>query len=226
MEMSEWLEQALSDCSLTEDAVDYVMGRGATRETIERWGIRCFECPSEPCPDEFLRKRYGPHFEVFRDKIIYPLRSGRGTLLGIDSRTLGKKDELRFLLPDAEWQAVWIGLPDAMDGVWAGLDVVIVEGRFDLFAMRHVYAGPVIGSGPAHLSGRQVEWLRRWVKGRVFLVYDHDDAGRRGTDRALKDLRFANVPVVEVTYGKQGDDPGLLYDRGGAAGLRAHFPHF
>jgi DNA primase len=225
MEMTEWLEEALQGCSLTEDAVDYLMGRGATPDTIERWGVRTFECPSTQCPDEALVKRYGPHFEVFRDKVIYPLRSGRGELLGFDSRSLGRKDELRFLLAESVWHAVWIGLPDAMDGVWEGRDILVVEGRYDVFAMNHVFQGPVLGSGPAHLSWKQVEWLRRWARGRVFLAYDRDAAGKLGTEKGLEQLRRVKVPCAEMAYGRQGDDPGLIYDRGGVAELRAQFPY-
>jgi DNA primase len=225
MALSEWLEGALDDCTLTEEARDYLMGRGATEETLARWGICCFECPETPCPDAALGRRYGPHFEVFRDKVIYPLRTGRGTLLGMDSRSLGRKDELRFLLPESAWQAIWIGLPDAMQGMWDGQDVLIVEGRYDVYAMKHVFSGPVLGSGPAHLNWKQVEWLRRWSKGRILMAYDRDAAGRQGTDKALVDLKRYELPCSEVVYGRPGDDPGLLYDRGGAAKLRAEFPY-
>lgn len=222
--MSEWLEEALAECSLADEATDYLMGRGAHPETISRWGIRTFECPSTPCPDFSLHRRYGPHFEVFRNKVLYPLRSGRGTLLGFDSRSVGLKDELRFLLPESAWQAVWIGLPDAMEGVWSGLDILVVEGRYDVFAMKHIYSGPILGSGPAHLSWKQVEWLRRWARGRVLIAYDRDAAGRLGTDKGITNLRHVQVACSEVVYGKAGDDPGLIYDRGGVAALRAAFP--
>jgi DNA primase len=220
------LEAVLDECTLAEDAIDYLMGRGATLDTIQRWGIRSFECPATTCPDPALARHYGPHFETFRDKVVYPLRSGRGTLLGMDSRTVGRKDELRFLLPESAWQAVWIGLPDAMQGVWEGKDVLIVEGRYDVLAMKHVFMGPVLGSGPANLSWKQLEWLRRWITGRIYLAYDRDATGRRGTDKALKQLAHIDKKCSEVIYGKPGDDPGQIYDRGGAAALRAEFPYF
>lgn len=224
--MKEWLENALADCVLTEDAEDYLLGRGATRDLLERWGVKVFECPSEPCPDERFHEKLGTHFDLFEDRVIYPLRSPRGALLGFDSRSLDRKNEVRFMLPESQWHPVWINMPDAMEKVYAGHPVVVVEGRYDVFAMlRIVKHQAVLGSGPAHLNWRQLEFLRRWCS-EVWIAYDRDPAGAKGTESALKDLGFRGVQCRELPYGRTGDDPGLIWDRGGDAALREAFPYF
>lgn len=225
MEVSEWIGRALDDSTLLDEHRDYLMGRGATPDLIEKWGIRTFECPFSRCPDPVLAKRYGPHLETFRERIVYPLRSLRGRLLGFDSRHVDQKDDLRLLLAESRWNCVWIGAPQGMDLIWAGSDLVVVEGRYDVFAMLQIVGDKAVwGSGPAHLSWKHVESVRRWVRGTVHVVYDQDEAGRRGTEKGLGEMRRHEVRCIEVPYGASGDDPGAIWDRGGREALREAFP--
>lgn len=227
MAVAAWLEDAFEASTLTDEARDYLMGRGATPEVIEAWGLTVFDCPLTPCPNGSLHEHHGQFFERYEGKIVYPLRSPRGTLLGFESRSLDRKDYDQFLLPESRWNPVWIGMPQGMDPIWRGRDVIVVEGGFDVFALLHV-AGDraVLGTSTAHLSWKHVEFLRRWAQGRVHMTYDMDDAGRKGAREAMKNLDRRGVQCSEVRYGNAGDDPGSIWDRGGAAGLREAFPHF
>jgi len=225
--MSAWLATALDLCSLSEEHRDYVMGRGATPEVIEQWGMMTFEAPPDPVPDTSLHRHYGEYLERFEGKIIYPLLSPRGRLLGFDSRTPYRKDDDRFLLVEARWNPVWIGMPGAMGAIWNGHDIVVVEGRADVWALLHATTRgqAVIGSGPAHLSYKQAQFLRRWALGDVYMAYDNDDAGKKGAEDAVENLSFGRVRCSKLRYGRAGDDPGAIWDRGGVEELREAFPH-
>lgn len=223
--LTEWLENALSGSTLTEEAREELMGRGATRAVLASWGVVVFTPPSEPCPDGHMARLHGQHFEKFAGKMLFPLRSARGALLGFDSRSPGRKDEKRVMLPEGAWCPTWIGMPQAMEAIWAGQDILVVEGRYDVWALYHVTPN-VIGTGPAHLAWKHVEFLRRWMAGtdaRVLMAYDRDAAGKKGTLDALQNLKKCGVSCSDVPYGKPGDDPGQIYDRGGAAGVRVEF---
>jgi DNA primase len=224
--MKAWFEAALGACDIYDDAVDELMGRGATRDLIKQWNIKSFEPPIEPCPDESLHERFGPHFEVMEGRTIFPLYSPRGQLLGFDSRAIGRKNEVRLMLPESHWQPVWINMPGAMDKIFQRRIVVVVEGRYDVFAMLQIVKKEVVlGSGPAHLNWRQLEFLRRWNV-EVWVVFDQDPTGRKGTEQALKDLRARGVECREIPYGRSGDDPGGIWDRGGVPALQGEFPYF
>lgn len=224
MALSEWLMTAFAASGVTEEARDYLMGRGATDEVIAAHGIKVFDCPLEPCPDARRHEHYGAHFERFEGKIIYPLYCPRGRLLGFEARSIDVKDPDQFLLPESHWNPVWIGMPQAMTALWEGRDAIIVEGRFDVFAMLHVAKGrAVLGSRSAHLSWKHIEFLRRWCGGKVWMVYDRDEAGVKGTKDALKHLASRKVPCGEIPYGQTGEDPGSIWDRGGVAALREAF---
>ena len=137
------------------------------------------------------------------------------------------KDDDRYLLEEARWNPLWSGMPFAMQAIYDGSDIVVVEGRFDVFAMLHAVTQgqAVLGSGSAHLSWKQVEFLRRWANGDVYMAYDNDDAGKKGTADAIRHLTRCGVGCIDMRYGRTGDDPGQIWDRGGSSAMREAFPH-
>ena len=130
------------------------------------------------------------------------------------------------MFPESYWQPVWINMPGAMEKVYERRRIIIVEGRYDVWAMlKIVKTDAVLGSGPAHLNWRQLEWLRRWNV-ETWLAFDQDDTGRKGTQDALRDLARRGVKCRELPYGRTGDDPGLIWDKGGESALLDAFPYF
>jgi DNA primase len=194
-------------------------------EVIQSWQMVTFTPPRELAPDPLFRERYGPHGEFFKDRVLIPLWSPRGTLLGFDSRAIGDtKRASRFMIGDRPWAVCWIGVKSAMSKIWQGKDPWIVEGAFDVFALMHAIDAPVLGAGPARLVQGQLEFLRRFSKF-VNLAFDRDATGRKGTHAALKDLARLEVSCRDVPYGKTDDDPGAIWLRGGAPGMCAAFPY-
>jgi DNA primase len=224
--MRDWLEESLSLCSLSPRAQDYLLGRGATQEVLEHWGLISWECPFSVCPEEEWREKYGKHFEALEGNLAIPLRSPQGVLLGVEFRSIDRKKISRLVLPEAKWNPLWIGMPQAMPFIWKGSPIYIVEGIFDLFAMRHIIKqGAILGSGPAHLNFQQLTFLRRWSRDIIYMVYDRDPAGRKGTEDAIQTLSKWGLESKEVSYGKPGDDPGVIWDRGGVEALKTEFPY-
>jgi len=218
-----WLTKALSACELSEEASQYLLGRGLLPEVIRAWGFVTWDPSEEPCPDALLAEKLGPHWERLEGRVIYPLYSPRGLLLGFECRTPYLKDVFRLLLPDASGYPVWIGMPGAMGPIWEGRPVIVVEGFFDVAALHHVVSGAVVlGSGPSQLSHAQLDFLRRF-RPEVHMVYDMDKAGRRGAEQAYKALLRHGVSCYVHSYGQEGDDPGLIWQRGGRDLLRKMF---
>jgi DNA primase len=238
-----WLASHLQRCSLNEDHAGYFLGRGAKEESIVQYGIKTWERLPEVAPCEVFQERYGNPAEGglglgewLEGWAIWPLNSPRGKVLGFEGRKLPEKKVTRYLLPEAGWQPLWFGLtPEVVQRIWDGADVWIVEGLFDLFAMQ--WAVPegdvVLASLRAKLTDKQVEFLRRFCKGMVHMVYDNDEAGKHGVHGfidekgrkrwgALQQLSRVEVKVVNVDY--RGKDPGEIWNQKGVAGIRAAFP--
>lgn len=230
-----WLSAHLPNLSLTEAHEGYFLGRGAKDTSIVSFGIKTWQALPEAAPDQDFVNRYGEKGEQLGDWAIWPLFSPRGKVLGFEGRRLPEKIVTRYLLPAAGWNPLWLGLtPETMERIWDGCDVWVVEGLFDLFAMEWAIPQGDVGlaSLRAKLTDKHIEFLRRFCRGWVRMVYDNDEAGRHGVhgfidDRgkkrwgAIQRLDRVDVKAVDIPY--RGKDPGWIWDQGGVAGVRAAF---
>lgn len=229
-----WLEEALSNCILTEEVEGYLLGRGAKESTIEGEGIVTWKALTTRSPDDNFCKWYGPYGERIVGYLVCPVRSPKGTLLGFEARSIREKRITDFRLPEAKWNPFWLGLQAGMPRIWDGGDVWVVEGLFDKCALE--WAVPetdaVLASVRAHLTREHIEFLRRYCKGMVHMVYDNDKTGRDATHGYLDDTgkwvpgsldRLARVGLRCRNVPYSGKDPGAVWDRGGAAAVRAAF---
>ena len=231
-----WLEEILVKMTLTEEVEDYLLGRGAKEATIREEGIVTWSPPSQAVTDAVFCRRYGPYGEKIAGYLVTPVRSPKGALIGFEARSIRQKAISDFRFVEAAWNPFWLGTRRAMPKIWAGGDVWIVEGLFDLCPLE--WAVPekdaVLASVRARLSACHVEFLRRFCKGQVNMVYDQDPAGRAGmhgwTDEtgkkkmgALERLRRVGLVCRDVPF-QGGKDPGQIWDRGGAKAVQAAFP--
>ena len=231
-----WLAEIIADCALTEDVEDYLLGRGAKEETIRAEGFVTWKPSAKPIPDETFCKRYGLHGERIEGYLVTPVRSPKGGLIGFEARCIHQKLISDYRLPEAAWNPFWLGTRRAMPKIWAGGDVWITEGLFDLCPLEWAVPSKdaVLASVRARLSRSHVEFLRRFCRGWVNMVYDRDTAGRQGTvgwvDEtgkrrygAVDNLRRAGLTCRDVAY-HGGKDPGEIWNSGGVKAIQAAFP--
>jgi len=233
-----WLNDALKEMTLTEPVAGYLYGRGAQEQTITELGCVTWAADKAFSQEKLWLERTGPdgRGEWLNGWLIMPLLGPRGQLLGFEARRTDVKKFSRWLTPEAAWNPVFSGLtPSAMAKIWAGGDIWLVEGTFDMFALQWAIPDKdvVLATVTAMLNARQVEFLRRFCKGWVNVAYDNDTQGRNGTFGwtddagkfrwgALKKLDHVGLRSRDVRY-SGGKDPGEIWDRGGAEGVQAAF---
>lgn len=232
------MAEVIAAGTLSEECEGYLLGRGFKEETIRDLGCITWTPPEEPVSkdDEWLR--FGPmgKGEYLRGRLILPLWSPRGGLLGFEARKITQKKISRYLLPEAAWNPVWAGLsPSGMQKIWDGGNVWVCEGFFDVAPLQWCIPEKDVslGSVRAKLTAKHIQFLRRFCRGSVFIVYDNDEAGRKGVvgwvDEsgkkhwgALQSLEHAGLRCYDVRY-SGGGDPGEIYSRRGVTALRAEF---
>ncbi len=231
-----WLVQHLLGCTLSEEVEGYLLGRGARSSVIEDMGFKTWQALEEPHEDpDWLR--YGPkgRGEWLVGWAVWPLVGPTGAVIGFAARNVRQKKFTRWLLPQAAWSPVFTGLtPKVMSRIWKGADIWLVEGVFDLFALQWaVEEGVVLATETAKLSNKQLDFLWRWSRGWTHVVYDNDEAGRRGTHGwtdeagrthwgAIRKLERVELRCSPVTY--SGKDPGDIWSLHGRKGIQAAFP--
>lgn len=203
------------------------MGRGATKEQIDRYQFKTFDCPRNECPDKDLHRYYGRHFERFEDRLVTPIWSPRGHFLGFDSQELWAKNNDRFLLPESRWVSIWGGMPFGMEKVWRGASVVLVEGRYDHLPLEQIVNHEIVVMTvfSSHLSWNQMFFLSRWVRppAVVWFAFDMDAAGQQGAMKSNTALAKMGITTGILKYGRSDEDIGDLWDRGGLELLRKEF---
>lgn len=233
--VTEWLTEHLRSLTLSEEAEGYLLGRAATPEAIERLGFVEWRPSKYESPSSQFRKRYEPRGEYLTGTLVYPILSPSGALIGMESRSMTEKKISEFRTPEAEWQPVFGNAPYTARKLWEGGSAWVTEGVFDALALELIVpeGDAVFQTLRAGLSRRHVDFLSRFCRNRVYMVYDNDETGRKATlgwkdattgkDRpgALTLLRKAGVRAIDFRY--RGKDPGEVWSSGGIRNLRRVF---
>ena len=221
-----WLEKSLSQMTLNEECEEYLLKMGVKRSSFEKMGEITWEKLSEPSPSSSFRAKYGNCGERLSGRLTCPLYSPKGEIIGFEARDIYEKKISRFLLPNAEWNAVWLAHKDSAEKIWDGGSVWIVEGRFDLYTMEWVVPpnDVVLCSLRASLTPYHIEYLQRLKPTQVNVVYDRDETGQKGAFFAQKKLNSVYIPCEIITF-RGGKDPNEIWSKGGLPLLQQTFKY-
>jgi len=172
------------------------------------------------------RSSQGTLIDVFRDRVMFPVRLADGTVAGFIGRAhpdagadvpkylntretaLYRKGELLF------------GLHEGNALLTAGARPAIVEGPLDAIAVTSGADGAYVGVAPCGtaLTATQVELLGCRS---VVLAFDGDQAGANAAIRAHDVLRGCDVQAVVASFPAGQDPAGLLRASGTTELVRA-----
>jgi DNA primase len=171
------------------------------------------------------RSRYGELSDVFRDRVMFPIRSPRGSIVGFIGRA-GEHtgaDVPRYLNSPAtvlyDKGRVLFGLWEARPALAQGAVPVIVEGPLDAIAVAatgHSDYAPIAPCGTA-LTAHQVPTLSQAADlsaTGVLVAFDGDEAGQRAAVRAYPLLRLHTDRINAITFPPGHDAAQILHDHG------------
>ncbi|HJV61169.1 MAG TPA: DNA primase [Albitalea sp.] len=190
-------------------AIDYLKGRGLTGQIAARFGLgyapegwrglaSVFARYDDPLleesglvishegesGDEADRKRY----DRFRDRIMFPIRSVQGEVIGFGGRVLDKGEPKYLNSPETP---VFVkgrelyGLFEARTALRQRGYVLVVEGYMDVVALAQSGFPNAVATLGTACTAEHVQKLFRFTDSVVF-SFDGDAAGRRAAGRALE----------------------------------------
>ncbi len=169
-----------------------------------------------------LRRREGDGwYDRYRHRLIFPILSHVGKVLGFGGRILVKDPSQPKYVNSPETAVyhkgrVLYGLNWARQAIRGREEAVLVEGYTDVIALHQAGVEHVVASSGTALTPDQVKLLARYAK-RVLLLYDADDAGVRATLRGI-DLCLEGGLVPYVVALPDGEDPdSFVRNYGGEA---------
>ena len=193
---------------LKEDAraIAYLKRRGLTGATARDFGLGyapagwrslagVFPAYDEPVlaqaglvieqgDDEAERRRY----DRFRDRIMFPIRSVKGEIIGFGGRVLDQGEPKYLNSPETpvfvKGQELY-GLYEARAAIRARGHALVVEGYMDVVALAQAGVGQAVATLGTACTPEHVRKLLRFTD-RIVFSFDGDAAGRRAAARALE----------------------------------------
>lgn len=195
------------------EAREYLASRGLTDEDIElhHLGYADPTLTIAACTSDFDKWRE----KYYYNRIVFPLRSVLGNVIGIQTRCVDEKRYMQFWAYPTEIFPYLFGLSTALPAIWATRQVVIVEGIFDQIAASRV-APNTVATMTAKASMACGRFFRRYVK-RVVALLDMDEPGREGAEK-LKRFAPPEYSVYVPVYSEH--DPGDMLKNGKLEELR------
>ena len=217
-------------------AIEYLKNRGIDGATAKRFGIGYAPSGWSHLLDKFgtsgeaierllatgliIRKDNGQHYDRFRDRIMFPIRDGRGRTIGFGGRVMGN-DEPKYLnSPETvlfhKGRELY-GLFEARQALRNIQHLVVVEGYMDVVGLaRHGIDFAVATLGTATTVDHLNALFR--LCDEIFFAFDGDRAGRAAAWKALE------IALPQIRQGRQirfvflpdGQDPDSFVKEQGA----------
>lgn len=150
------------------------------------------------------------HFDFFRGRVMFPIHSISGRVLGFGGRTLitDKKIAKYFNSPESiiyNKSEILYGLFFAKSDIIKYDQCFLCEGYTDVISMHQAGVTNVVASSGTSLTKEQIKLIKRYTQN-ITILYDGDAAGIKASFRGI-DLILEEGMNVKVLLFPDGDDP-------------------
>jgi DNA primase len=236
---TEFYQRALMESPQAAGARDYLRSREISKTTIEEFGVGYAgqswrqlhehlgkqDFPVEKVLELGLvrRKSSGPGcYDSFRGRVLFPIRSVAGRVLGFGGRVLDDTLPKYINSPDSPVytkKSILYGLDRAWREIRRAKLAVLVEGYFDVISLHQAGIPLAVAVCGTAFSENQARLLKRYSE-KVCVVTDGDPAGLKAAVKAAGVLITAGIEPVIASM-DPGEDPDSEIRKNGAESFRA-----
>lgn len=191
-------------------AIDYLKAREITGETAERFGLGYSPDGWHGLEAVFPGDRYkaqellttglvleknGRRYDAFRDRIMFPIRSPKGTVIGFGARTMKGDEQPKYLnspeTPIYHKGSELYGLYEGRAAIVEKGRAIVCEGYMDVIQLSQAGFREAVAALGTSITPEHVKKLFK-LSDSVYFSFDGDSAGRKAAKRALD----AALPVI------------------------------
>ncbi len=204
----------------------YFKERGFTGDTIKKFGLGYSPEEWDAFTKEALGKAYkleyldktgltivredGRHIDRFKGRVMFPIQSMSGRVLGFGGRILGNDKKAAKYLNSPESDIyhkskVLYGIYHAKQAIAKQDNCYLVEGYTDVIQLHQAGVENVVASSGTALTPDQIRLINRLTKN-ITVLFDGDAAGLRASIRGI-DLILEEGMNVKVCTFPDGEDP-------------------
>ncbi|ASS96191.1 DNA primase [Peribacillus simplex NBRC 15720 = DSM 1321] len=197
-----------------QDALEYLLKRGFTEETIEKFQIG-YSLDSWDFVSKFLLKRGFPaeymeqagliiyrekdesYFDRFRNRVMFPIMDHQGNTIAFSGRAMGD-DEPKYLnspeTPIFNKSKTLYNFHHARPHIRKKEQVVIFEGFADCISAVGAGVENAVATMGTALTDQHIQLLKRNTD-QILICYDSDSAGLNAANRAVNMLQDQEFSV-------------------------------
>jgi DNA primase len=179
-----------------DDFTKSALGKGYKLDYLEKVGL--------------VKSKEDRHFDFFRGRVMFPIHSVSGRVLGFGGRTLftDKKIAKYFNSPESiiyNKSEILYGLYFSKGDIIKYDNCYLCEGYTDVISMYQAGILNVVSSSGTSLTKDQIKLIRRYTQN-ISILYDGDAAGIKASFRGI-DLILEEGMNVKVVLFPEGEDP-------------------
>ncbi|MFZ4855338.1 MAG: DNA primase [Desulfuromonadaceae bacterium] len=155
-----------------------------------------------------IRKSESGWYDLFRNRLIFPIRDARGQVIAFAGRVLDTSLPKYINSPESPLyhkSSVLFGIDMALPSIRTGNSVIIVEGYFDHLALYRAGVQNVVATCGTALTTAHAVMVKRHAE-RVYTLFDSDNAGKKATIRSMELFIEQRIPAYVISL-PVGDDP-------------------
>ncbi len=169
------------------------------------------------------RGNSGDHYDRFHGRIIFPITSATGKIIGFGGRVLPTNtpatgSQLAKYVNSPETalyhkSQVLYGLFQAKDAIRKKDFAILVEGYADVIALSQAGFENVVAASGTSLTTEQLNVLRRFTK-QIVLLFDADTAGKNASLRGIELALVADFDITTVALPGNEDPDSYIRANG------------
>lgn len=179
----------------------YLISKNFTTEEIVNSGLGKY------------RKSSKNTYDIFRGRLMFPLRDNMGRIVGFSGRALFENQDPKYI--NTSETAVFhkerflFGLDLAKTAIRKSKLAIIVEGEFDMISPFQAGYENVVASKGTALTMGQVNLLKRYAE-TIVLIFDNDVAGLDASIRGVDIIKDCGLDIKVAILPDKAKDPDEL----------------
>ncbi|HRP89589.1 MAG TPA: DNA primase [Edaphocola sp.] len=218
----------------------YFRERGFTDDTLKKfklgysldhWDAFLIEASQNGFSKDILEKaglikiKEEKIYDTYRARVIFPIFSNTGKILGFGARILKKNDKAPKYINSPENELyiknkVLYGLYQSRKAIQDSKECFLVEGYTDVISLHQAGVENVVASSGTSLTTGQLKLISNLTKN-LTILYDGDAAGIKAALRGL-DMALEENFVVKLVLLPEGDDPDSFVRENGREAFREY----
>lgn len=239
--VAKFYRQQLKNHPAAQGAKDYLKGRGLTAEIAKEFviglappgwdslvsGLKADGLMKQQLVEAgmLIQKDDGSTYDRFRNRIMFPIRDGRGRVIAFGGRVMSPEDQPKYLnspeTPIFHKTYTLYGLFEMRQARQNPDHILVVEGYMDVVSLAQFGVRNAVATLGTAITAEHLDILFRQVNEVVF-CFDGDAAGKKAAWKALE-LALPNMQstrAVKFLFLDQGEDPDSTVRKEGMDGFQ------